>query len=164
MRVQIRTNRFVDLFWSLRAESRAEVDSVALRPRHFEFDRSIDGEREFTSVVAGSDGVLTGRYERPRRRYRLMEADGAGILDPIAAILRALREPPLAGQPRSYEIFTGEARYRVELRREGADTITVPAGRFAAARIEPVIWRLETNQLEKRVHRLLLSRDRQRPG
>ena len=155
MRVQIRTNRFVDLFWSLRAESSAEVDSVTLRPRHFEFDRSIAGERELTSVVAEPDGILTGRYQRPRR-YRLMEVDGAGVLDPITAILRALREPPLLGEPRVYEIFTGEARYRIELRRQGAETIAVPAGQFKAARIEPVIWRLETNQLEKRVHRLLL--------
>ena len=155
MRVQIRTNHFVDLFWSLRAESRAEVDSSTLRPLHFEFDRSIDGERELTSVVAEPDGGLTGRYQRPRR-YRLIEVEGAGILDPVAAILRALREPPLLGQPQAYEIFTGEARYRVELRRAGADTLTVPAGRFAALRIEPVIWRLETNQPEKRVRRIVL--------
>jgi hypothetical protein len=155
MRVQIRTNRFVDLFWSLRAESWGEVDGITLRPLRFGYDRRVNGERELTTVDAEASGLLTGRYARAGR-YRLVEVNDTAVLDPIAAILQALREPPIIGQPKSYEIFTGEARYRIVLRREGTETIRVPAGRFTAARIEPAIWRLENNQPDRRVRRVTL--------
>jgi hypothetical protein len=155
IRVQIQTNRFVDLFWSLRAESWGEVDEITLHPLHFGYDRRVNGERELTTVEAEASGELTGRYARAGR-YRLIEVNEANVLDPAAAILQALREPPIVGQPKWYEIFTGEARYRIELRRDGTETIQVPAGRFTAARIEPVIWRLENNQPDRRVRRVAL--------
>jgi hypothetical protein len=155
MRADIRTNRVVDLFWSLRAQSWGRVDSTSLRPQHFEYDRRINGTREFTTVEVEPDGQLTGRYARPGR-VRLIEVRNPEVLDPIAAILQVLRDPPLDGHTRKYEVFTGEARYRIELRRDGSDVIKVPAGRFVAARLEPVIWRLEKKERDKRVRHLLL--------
>lgn len=155
VRVEMRTNRFIDLFWSLRAESSAEVDAVALRPQHFTYDRRINGRRELTSIDAEPDGELTGRYARPGR-YHLMTINNPVALDPITGVLRALRELPVTGQPQTYEIFTGESRYRIELHRQGSETINVPAGRFAAVRLEPAIWRLDRNARDARVRHLTL--------
>jgi hypothetical protein len=98
---------------------------------------------------------LTGRYTK-RDRSRLLTVDDAGAIDPISAILRALQELPEAEHPQTYDVFTGESRYRVVLRRDGAETITVPAGRFNAVRIEPVLWRIDQNARERRVRRLTL--------
>jgi uncharacterized protein DUF3108 len=153
LRIEARTNRFVDLFWSLRAESWSEVDAAALRPRVFVYDRRINGRPEVTRVEAGSDGVLTGRYARPGR-YELIEVNDPAALDPIAAVLRARRELPPVGATASYPVFTGEARYRIDLYRRGMETIDVPAGRFVAARLEPSVWRSDRQGRDTRVRSL----------
>jgi Protein of unknown function (DUF3108) len=151
--VELRTNAFVDLFWSLRAQSWAEVDATTLRPVHFAFERRINGRRETTHVEAEGDGLLTGRYARPLR-YRLIEVNDAEALDPMAAILRVRQGLPAVGDSRTYEIFTGEARYRIRLYRYAAEMIDVPAGRFSAARIEPEIWREDQGGRDTRVRRV----------
>jgi hypothetical protein len=155
MRVEIETNRFVDLFWSLRAEGWGQVDAATLRPQRFEFDRRIDGVRELTRVEAEPDGRLTGRYMRGSR-FRQSSVTGTEMLDPISAVLRALRDLPADGHPDTYEIFTGEARYRIVLRHQASEAIAVPAGRFTAAHIEPLIWRVDRNDRERRVSRVSL--------
>ncbi len=155
VRAEIRTNSFVDLFWSLRAVASAEVVGGTLQPRHFEFDRRINGRPELTRIEVGPAGVLTARYSRPDRS-RLVEVNEANVVDPIAAALRARRQLPIPGQPSTYEIFTGETRYRVELRRAGSEIIRVPAGRFAAARLDPTVWRLDRNVPEPRLRRIAL--------
>ncbi|MBI4517119.1 MAG: DUF3108 domain-containing protein [Deltaproteobacteria bacterium] len=151
----IRTNSFVDLFWSLRAQSIAEADALMLRPRWFVFDRRINGKPELTRIDAEPDGLLVGRYARPGR-YRLVEVNNPRALDPMTAVLRALQQPPSAAAPQSYDIFTGEARYRIELRREAVETIRVPAGRFDAVRIVPTIWRVEQDKRDPRVRRVAI--------
>jgi hypothetical protein len=153
--VELRTNRLVDLFWSLRAQSWADVDASTLRPRHFTFDRRINGKPELTQVEADGDGLLTGRYARPRR-YRLIEVNDADALDPMAAILRVRQALPAVGDSATYDVFTGEARYRIEMRRYASETVAVPAGRFSAARIEPVIWRVDRAGPDTRVRHLTL--------
>jgi len=155
VRADMRTNAFVDLFWSLRAEGWAEVDTATLRLQHFEYDRHINGRPEATSVANEGDGWLTGRYARPGR-YHLIEVSDAGVLDPMAGILRARRDLPPIGGSTVYEIFTGEARYRIELRRGATETVVVPAGRFTAARLEPAIWEGERNQPDTRVRRITM--------
>jgi len=153
--VELRTNRFVDLFWSLRAQSWADIDAGTLRPRHFTFDRRINGKPELTQVEADSEGLLTGRYARPWR-YRLIEVNDASVLDPMAATLRVRQALPAVGASHTYNVFTGEARYRIEMRRYASETINVPAGRFSAARIEPVIWRVDQAGPDTRVRHLTL--------
>lgn len=153
--VELRTNRFVDLFWSLRAQSWAEVDANTLRPRRFTFDRRINGKPETTQIEAEGSGLLTGRYARPWR-YRLIEVNDADVLDPMAAILRVRQALPAVGDSDTYDVFTGEARYRIEMRRYASETINVPAGRFSAARIEPVIWRVDQPGPDTRVRHLTL--------
>jgi len=153
--VELRTNRLVDLLWSLRAQSWADVDASTLRPRHFTFDRRINGKPELTQVEADGDGLLTGRYARPWR-YRLIEVNDANVLDPMAAILRVRQALPAVGDSDTYDVFTGEARYRIEMRRSASETINVPAGRFSAARIEPVLWRLDQAGPDRRVRHLTL--------
>lgn len=152
--VDLRTNRFVDLFWSLRAQSWADVEAGTLRPLHFAFERRINGKPESTHVEAEGDGLLTGRYARPLR-YRLIEVNDADAVDPIAAVLRVRNALPAVGDRTAYDIFTGEARYRIELYRYDSEPIDVPAGRFAAARIEPVIWRVDQGGRDTRVRNLV---------
>jgi hypothetical protein len=155
IRAHMRTNSFVDVFWSLRAESWAEFDADTLHLHHFEYDRRIDGRPEATRVEFEDDGMLTGRYVRPGR-YHVIEINEPGVLDPMAAILRARRQLPAVGEAAVYEVFTGEARYRIELRRRPSETVVVPVGRFTAARLEPTIWKAERNQPDKRVRRVTL--------
>jgi len=155
VRANMRTNAFVDLFWSLRAEGWAEVDTATLHLQHFEYDRHINGRPEATSVADEGDGWLTGRYARPGR-YHLIEVGDAGVLDPMGGILRARRDLPPVGGSAVYEIFTGEARYRIELRRGPTESISVPAGHFTAARLEPAIWEAERNQRDARVRRITM--------
>lgn len=155
MWVEMRTNRFVDLFWSLRAQSWAEVDAATLRSLHFAFERRINGKPETTQIEADGGGLLTGRYARPWR-YRLIEVNDANALDPIAAVLRVRHALPAVGDSSTYDIFTGEARYRIELQRYASETVDVPAGRFTAARIEPVIWRVDQDGPDTRVRHLTL--------
>jgi hypothetical protein len=146
----LRTNHFVDLFWSLRAQSWAEVEASTLRPVRFMFDRRINGRPETTRVDAEEGGLLTGRYGRPWR-YRLVEVNAPDALDPMTAVLRVRHALPAVGQSSTYDIFTGEARYRIELHRYPPETIDVPAGRFLAARVEPVIWRVDQGGPDTRV-------------
>ena len=154
---EIRTNRFVDLFWSLRASASADVDAVTLRSQRFVFERRVRGQPERTDIETEPDGTLTGRYARPGR-YRLIEVSDPKALDPIAAILQARRDLPDDGRPIAYDIFTGEGRFRIALRRTGSEEIRVGAGRFAAVRIEPTICKIEsgTNKPDDRVRHLTL--------
>jgi uncharacterized protein DUF3108 len=153
LRIEAQTNRFVDLFWSLRAESLTEVDAQTLRTRFFEYDRRINGRPEVTRVEAEADGILTGRYARPGRYY-LKEVNDAEVLDPIAAVLRARRELPAVGGTASYQVFTGEDRYRIDLYRRAVETIDVPAGRFLAARLDPSAFEWGRPTRDTRVRRL----------
>jgi hypothetical protein len=153
--VQVHTNRFVDLFWSLRGRSSAEVDMQALTTRRFEFDRRINGRPELTQVEIDPDGTLTGRYSRPGR-YRLVQVTEVDAVDPITAILRARRRLPATGQPDVFEVFTGEARYRIELHRSREERIEVPAGSFWAVRLSPRIRRLDRSDRDDRVRRVTL--------
>jgi len=152
---EVETNAFVDLLWSFRGFGWGEADAQTLRPLRFTFDRRINGRRELTEVEAEPDGLLTGRYRR-EDRSRLVEVNDAEVLDPVAGILHALRAPPAAGAPQVYDIFTGEARYRIELHREDTEMISVPAGRFAAIRITPVMWRIDKNAPETRARRVTM--------
>jgi uncharacterized protein DUF3108 len=153
VRIEARTNRFVDVFWSLRGESTSEVDARTLRTRSFEYVRRINGRPEVTRVEAEGNGILTGRYSRPGRYY-LKEVNDAEMLDPIAAVLRARRELPALGGTASYQVFTGEDRYRVDLYRRAVETIDVPAGRFVAARLDPSAWEWGRPSRDTRVRRL----------
>src|SRR5262249_38787131 len=140
LHVEARTNRVVDVFWNLRAQSWSDVDAVTLRTRVFEYDRRVNGRPELTRIEADGDGLLVGRYSRPGR-YHLIEVNAPNALAPSASVLRARRELPNVGGTASYPVFTGEARYRIDLHVGAMESITVPAGRFAAARLEPTVWR-----------------------
>jgi hypothetical protein len=155
LHVEMRTNAFVDLFWSLRAQTTAQVEAATLHPQGFAFERRIDGHPELTRIDVEGDGELVGRYARPGR-YRLIAVRDSGVTDPVAAILQARRGLPAIGGSATYEVFTGEARYRVVLHVVASESIRVPAGRFAALRIEPEIWRVEGNDQDRRVRRLTL--------
>jgi len=150
----ISTSALVDLFWSLRAESWGEVNPTTLGPLGFEYRRRINGRPEDTRIDV-EDGELTGRYSRPGR-YHLIAVADQGAVDPIAAVLQVRQAQLLPGAPSSYDVFTGEARYRIVLQPRGTELLSVPAGHFTALRIEPAIWRIDEHQRESRVRDLTL--------
>jgi len=90
---------------------------------------------------APGDRGASSVYEK-RGRRREMTVEGAGLLDPITAVFRAGLSGAKTGDQLRYEIFTGEARYRVQLTVVGPDTVEVPAGRFAALRVNPEVWKI----------------------
>jgi len=155
VRVQMETNAFVDLFWKLRASARAEVDTATWQTRLFEYDRRINGRPELTRVTPESDGQVVGRYARPGR-YRLMVVNRGEAIDPVSGIALAQRELAPIGETRTYDVFTGESRYRIALRSVALETVNVPAGRFRTVRLEPTLWRLDSNAAETRVRRMTI--------
>jgi len=138
----LRTNKLVDLLWRFRGHATAEFSSADLRPRGFQYDRRENAKHVVTDVLF--DPMLTGATGVHYRDadLRRMELREPGILDPITAIFQALDRPVHVGDNWRYEIFTGEARYRVELAVVSEDTITVAAGRFRAWRVNPDVWKV----------------------
>jgi len=138
----LRTNKLVDLLWRFRGHATAEFSSADLRPLGFQYDRHENAKHAVTDVLF--DPTLTratGVYHRDAD-LRRMELREPGILDPITAIFQALDRPVQIGDSWRYEIFTGEARYRVALTVVAEDTITVAAGRFRAWRVNPDVWKI----------------------
>jgi hypothetical protein len=139
-----RTSWLVDLLWSLRAHAESTFTATELAPLGFRYDREVNAERNITDVTFNPAAA-----EATGTRYR---ANGSAVvvdvhervLDPITAIFRALAEPLYVGDTLQYEIFTGEARYRVQLVIIGEDVLSVAAGSFRAWRIEPHVWKLGT--------------------
>lgn len=138
----LHTNKLVDLLWRFRGHAMAEFGSTDLQPLGFRYDRRENAKHAVTDV--SFDPTLTratGVYQRDTD-LRRMELREPGLLDPITAIFQALDRPAQIGDRWRYEIFTGEARYRVELTVTGEDTITVGAGRFRAWRVNPEVWKI----------------------
>ncbi len=138
-----RTSWLVDLLWSLRARAESTFTVTELAPLGFRYDREVNAEHSITDVTFNPAAA-----EATGRRYR---ASGTTVVDvhepvvdPITAIFRALAEPLYVGDTLQYEIFTGEARYRVQLVISGEDVLSVAAGSFRAWRIEPRVWKLGT--------------------
>jgi len=146
-----RTNAFVDVFWSFRGVAKATFLAAGTEPLHFVYDRTMAGTSYLTMVdfdrgEAGAHSV----YVKGRTR-RALTVEQAGLLDPITAVFRARLSGAKIGDQLVYEIFTGEARYRVQLTVAGPEAIDVPAGHFAALRVVPEVWKIgsETERDER---------------
>jgi hypothetical protein len=137
-----RTNAFVDVFWSFRGTAKATFLADGTEPLRFVYERTMAGTSYLTWIdFDPDDGGARSVYVRGKKRKELA-LDEAGLLDPITAVFRARLSGAKAGDQLRYEIFTGEARYRVQLSVIGPDTIEVPAGRFAALRVVPEVWKI----------------------
>lgn len=139
---EARTAVLVDLLWSLRAEATSSFTADRLIPLGFRYDREINHERSVTDVIFDPAAAqVTGRRWR-HGEIDFLDPHDPGLLDPITAIFRALDEPVRAGDTSQYEVFTGEARYRVSLTVLGEDEVSVRAGSFPAWRVEPRVWKV----------------------
>ncbi len=137
-----RTNTFVDLFWSFRGVAKATLFAKGLEPLHFVYERTMRDVRQVTWIHFDLDqprahGVMMKGTER-----RELAMDGADIVDPITAVMRAELSNATAGDVLRYEVFTGESHYRVHLTIGGPEPIEVPAGTFTALRIVPQVWKV----------------------
>ena len=141
VRGEVKTNWLVDLLWSLRANVTARFTPPDLAPLGFVYDRRIRGDPTITEVVfEDGDRGATGTA-RHAGASRVMAVDAPGVLDPVTAIFRALGEPLEAGETLGYDVFTGEALYRVELYVEREENIVVGGHRYDAWRMQPRLWR-----------------------
>lgn len=137
-----RTNSFVDLFWRFRGVAKATLFAKGLEPLHFVYERTMRDVRQVTWIHFDLDqprahGVMVKGTQR-----RELAMEGADIVDPITAVLRAELSNANAGDVLRYEIFTGESNYRVHLTIGGPEQIEVPAGNFRALRIVPQVWKI----------------------
>ena len=136
-----RTNAFVDIFWPFRGTAKTTFLADGVEPLRFVYERSMAGTKYLTTIDFDADDVARSVSVKGSKR-REQAVDEAGILDPITAVFRARLSGARAGDQLQYEIFTGESRYRVRLSVVGTDVIEVPAGRFAALRVIPEVWKI----------------------
>lgn len=137
-----RTNAFVDLFWSFRGTARTTMRAVDLTPLAFRYQRTMAGTPYLTWVDFDQRAHRARSVYLRGDRKQQFEVDAMDVVDPITAVFRARLSGAGPGDVRSYEVFTGEASYRVQLTVLGPDDIEVPAGRFRALRVVPTIWKL----------------------
>jgi hypothetical protein len=134
------TGWLVDLLWSLRARVGARFTD-RLAPLGFRYDREVNKERSLTDVSFDPPRA-TGTHYGPRGETRVLAVSAPDLLDPITAIFRALSHAVHVGETLQYDVFTGEARYRVWLTVSGEERVTVHAGTFMAWRMEPEVWKI----------------------
>jgi hypothetical protein len=142
VQAKARTNAFVDLFWTFRGTVRATFLADGLTPRQFVYDRKMNGTPYRTAVDFDPHGARSIYSKGPRQRE--LQIVDAGVVDPITAIFRARLSGAKPGDTLRYDVWTGEARYRVELAVSGPEEIRVPAGRFMALRVVPVVWKIDS--------------------
>lgn len=151
----VRTSWLVDLLWRLRAHAKSSFTSDDLTPLGFRYDREENRKHSVTDVsFSRSVPLATGVYQRGSDT-KVLDVREAGLVDPITAGFRALTQPVQVGDLLHYEVFTGEARYRVELAVTGEDTIAVAGGTYRAWRIDPRIWKIGSG-VDKRLRRATL--------
>jgi hypothetical protein len=139
-----RTNAFVDLFWSFRGTAKTTMLAADLTPVEFRYQRTMAGTPYLTWVdFDREDHRARSVYLRGDKKKEL-EVDAANVVDPITAVFRARLSGAGPGDVRRYEVFTGEASYRVQLSIVAMDEIDVPAGHFRALRVVPEVWKITT--------------------
>ena len=134
------TNALVSLFWSFRGSLQATMLADGLLPRHFDYRRDINGAPYATTIDFDDTGAH-GVYEHHGIRQELDL--GTDVVDPVTAVLRARGSSAGPGDALWYDVWTGEVRYLVRLDITASEPIEVPAGRFAALKVVPHLWRIE---------------------
>ena len=138
----VRTNAFVDLFWRFRGSAKATFFATGLQPLHFVYERDTRDVHQVTWITFDLDQPRARGVAIKGERRRELTVEGADIVDPITAVLRAELSDVQPGDTLRYEIFTGESQYRVLLSIAGPDSVEVPAGRFSALRVVPQVWKI----------------------
>jgi len=139
-----KTNSVLDILWKMRDSGQSTVDAKTLLPKqhlfvHQENDRrrrytsTFDHERKLVECVR--EVVEKNRTDRVRFSCEF-------AFDPISApyFLRCLDWR--AGDLRQLEMVENNARYLFTVQAVGVEEITVPAGKFRAVKLRPVLTRL----------------------
>jgi hypothetical protein len=134
------TNAFVSLFWSFRGSLRATMLADGLLPRHFDYQRDINGAPYATTIDFDENGAH-GVYLHGGSRQELDL--GTEVVDPVTAVFRARGSSAGPGDALWHDVWTGEVRYLVRLDITAREPIEVPAGRFTALKVVPHLWRIE---------------------
>lgn len=136
---QASTNAFVSLFWSFRGALETTMLADGPAPLRFDYRRDLNGRPHATTI--DFDGAHAhGVYEHSGERR---EADLFDVVDPVTAVFRARASDARPGDALWHDVWTGEVRYLVRLDIVARETVEVPAGRFAALRVVPHLWRIE---------------------
>ena len=144
------TSWLVDLLWQLRAYVGASFGTEGPEPFGFRYDRKINDDHSITQIEFDpKESLAVGTLDH-RGKKQVVDVRDTNVVDPITAIFHALSRPIHLGDTVHYEIFTGEARYRVELRVKGEGPVTVAAGTYPAWEVEPRIWKVGTG-LDRRL-------------
>lgn len=140
------TNWFVDLFWRFRGDARTTLLAEPVVPLSFRYERRVNRTPTQTWIDFGPalERARSG-YIKPARRSEEV-IDARDLTDPITAGFHALTTDARVGDVLSYRVFTGETHYRVRLLVRAEDTVEVPAGRFAALRIEPEVIKVKDGE------------------
>lgn len=140
---EARTNAFVDIFWPFRGRVAARLSAADLQPLHFDYQRTIRGVPSRTRIDFDPTArSAASTYVKRGKLAKRLHLAGEEVVDPITAIFQARHGDTAVGTEQAFDVFTGESRYRVELEIIGEDDVTVPAGRFAALRVEPRVWKV----------------------
>lgn len=141
------TNSFVDLFYPFRGHAETAFRSDDQAPQGFLYERRIWGSPTKTIIAFHDDERRAlGTVEDEERKTHRQAVIGADILDPITAVFRARADLAKIGDAASYDVFTGERRYRIDLAVTEQDEIDVPAGAFPALRLEPAVWKIHGDE------------------
>lgn len=156
------TNAFVDVFWKFRGVARSTLLADGLVPLRFTYERQSNSLTESTwlDFDQSKRRAKSTYFKGDKRRDYAIEA--SGVTDPITAVLHARAAGLEPGGEVRYTIFTGESSYLVQLRAVGEEEITVPAGRFAALKLQPEVWKLRaTAEPDQRLRQatIWISRD-----
>ena len=144
------TNRFVDLFWTFRGTVRSTLRAADLTPVEFVYDRHMAGKPYRTRIDFERHSARSVYVRGSHRQESAI--DGPDLIDPITAIFRARASGARPGDTLSYDVWTGESRFRVKLAVGQPEPIEVPAGRFRALRIVPEVWKIgATRELDTRL-------------
>ena len=141
------TNSFADLFYPFRGHAETAFRPDDQAPQGFVYERRIWGSPAKTTIVFHDDehralGIVEEKEEKTHRQAVV----GADVLDPITAVFRARADLAKIGDAASYDVFTGERRYRIDLAVTEHDEIDVPAGAFSALRVEPAVWKIHGDE------------------
>ncbi len=137
------TNSFVDLFWPFRGMARVVFLARDWTPLQFSYDRKIRGVRSLTTIDFSPAGDRArSLYVKGGVTKKQLDLSKPDLIDPITAVFKARHQPIEVGSKLGYDVFTGESRYRVDLRVDGRDEIAVPAGNFSALRVTPRVMKI----------------------
>ncbi|MCF8112126.1 MAG: DUF3108 domain-containing protein [Desulfobacteraceae bacterium] len=116
IRASARTNRFVDLFYKLRFDTAALVETKTLHPKSSVYKRR-DDRREKTKIEFLPDGQIKSLHVNKHRGYteKYLFNPNNFTLDPFSAVFLALSLDWKVGDTRQFDTFTGKSRYLVEL-------------------------------------------------